>query len=94
MTTRVLRGDVRTFGSRDYVVLWTERGRPGEARTMVGVGLTDRHGVVWAQETRAYVTVQGWPRIGRVRLSVRPAGGRYAAEWKGRYPSIGLREGG
>jgi len=81
-TTRVLRGDVRTAHGRDYIVLGTCRGRRGEARTMVTIGYATAGGgaVVYPAETWTHATVAGHPRKGRVRLSVRAAGGHHYYE--------------
>lgn len=88
MSTRVLRGDVRRAHGRDWIVLRTERGRRGEARTMVVVGSacpTDE-GVAGARETRALATVATWPRVGRVRVSLRDGGDYYFAPRSGALP--------
>ncbi len=55
---------------------------------MVVVGWANEYGVVCERETRTLATVSGWPKCGRVRLSIRDAGGHYAAPWIGMYPYI------
>lgn len=79
-STRVLRGDVRCAYGRDYVVVSTRRASHG---VEVVVGELTREGVVQTRETRTYGTVQGWSRKGRMRISVAPSGGYYAAPWRG-----------
>lgn len=81
--TRVLVGDVRCSIGQDYVVLRTERGRPGEARTMVTVGFSYECGTCFAQAALRYDTVAAWPKKGRMRVSARDGGGYYIAPWKG-----------
>lgn len=81
---RVLCGDVRECGPFDFVVLRTKRPRRGESGTMVVIGLLNAIGVVHAAETRSYAEVASWPKVGRMRISVREGGGYYAAPWKGR----------
>lgn len=93
MATRVLRGDVRCAYGRDWIVLRTERGRRGEARTMVVVGTTTADGIVYERETRDLATVATWPRKGRMRVSARDRGGYYAAPWRGAFAAIDRGEG-
>jgi len=88
MKNRVLRGDVRRGPAGDVIVLYTERGRSGEARTMVTIGAHVEPGVAQARETRALATVDAWPRVGRMRVSLRPAGGYYVAPWLGKTASL------
>lgn len=67
MTARVLRGDVRRyFGVRDVVVLRTERGRAGEARTMVVIGDATTRAPL---ETRSLATVAAMPLVRRAGRS-------------------------
>lgn len=86
VSARVLRGDVRTYAGQDWVVIRTERGGRGEARTMVVIGQEDRDGVLREREARTLATVASWPKKGRVRVSFRPSGGYYYAPWIGARP--------
>lgn len=88
VVSRVLPGDVRrdAYG-RDLIVLRTERGRRGEAQTMVVVGISVGAGVAEARETWTLAMVSSCPRHGRVRLSLRPECGYYYAPWIGRLPA-------
>jgi len=67
---RIKIGDIRRAHGRDYVVMFRERGRGGEARTMVLVG--ERVGnLIQERETRSRATIAGWPLVGRLRLGPR-----------------------
>lgn len=68
-TERVLFGDVRQCGQREYYVLWKERGCKGEARTMVAVGLRGVDGLVRPAEIRTLKTVRGWALVAHERLA-------------------------
>ena len=73
-SNRVLAGDVRDYYGRPWVVIRTERGRKGEARTMVVLGARNTNGefgVVYPRETLSLATVQGLRLIGRGSLSPR-----------------------
>ena len=89
MSGRVRSGDVRRGPHGQLaVVVRTERGRRGEARTMVVIGLSPEPGVVVSREARPYAIVAGWPLVGRGAISIRDAGGYYFASKRGQLPEL------
>lgn len=63
MTTsnQVRVGQTRRAYGRDYVVMRKERGKAGEERVMVVLGIRLPNGEVVAREARARSTVASWP---------------------------------
>jgi len=88
-TKKVMVGDVRRAYGRDYVVVSLERGRPGESRTMVVVALHRQPGVLCPAEARDLGTVAEWPKMGRMRVSLRDQYSYHAATWKGEPARLG-----
>lgn len=72
--SRVLTGDVRLAYGQRWIIVGTRRGRAGEARTMVRVATAMEDGTARATETRTLATVQEWPLVGSVRVSLRDDG--------------------